>query len=207
VRSGASPDAGTGAARRSLIAAAAGALLLASPRHPALAQASRPAQPRGPALHGLPALSALDGSPLQLQQYLGRPLLLNLWASWCAPCLAEMPALAALRQARGPQGSGTFEVVALNAGQSINQVEQFLEERPLRLPIVLDPGKHAVARWQVRLLPTTLLFDAAGELVGRWTGERDWLAPAMLEELDRALATGAGANAPAAGLRVRRAGP
>jgi thiol-disulfide isomerase/thioredoxin len=207
VRPGASPEAGIGAARRSLIAAVAGcALLLASPPRAALAQASRTTRPRGPALHGLPTLSALDGSPLQLQQYLGRPLLLNVWASWCAPCVAEMPALAALRQARGPHGSGQLEVIALNAGQSINQVEQFLLERPLQLPIVLDPGKNALARWQVRLLPTTLLFDAAGELVGRWTGERDWWAPAVLDELDRALGPPSGTCAAATGEWTARAG-
>lgn len=200
------PDRGRLSQRRSFIAALGATMLLAPPAGRMLAQGARPSPGGSAGLQDAPALAGLDGSPLPLQRYLGQPLLLNLWASWCAPCLAEMPALAALREARGPEGSGQIEVVALNAGQSINQVEQFLEERPLQLPIVLDPRKLALARWQVRILPTTLLFGAAGELLARWTGERDWSSPAMLAEIDRALATGAG-TAPAGGSpQVRRAG-
>jgi thiol-disulfide isomerase/thioredoxin len=194
-------------ARRSLIAALGALVLLAPKARPALAQATGSPTARAAGLHDAPALSALDGSPLRLQRYLGRPLLLNLWASWCAPCLAEMPALAVLRDMRGPHGSGRIEVVALNAGQSINQVEQFLLERPLRLPIVLDPHKHAVARWQVRMLPTTLLFDAAGNLVARWRGEREWSSPEMLAALDRALVADTGSAAVVRDPQARRAGP
>src|SRR5690606_9592766 len=198
VRSGALPDRGRLRQRRSVIAALGGMMLLAQPPGPVVAQDATPPPGAAAGLQDAPAFAGLDGSPLPLQRYLGRPLLLNLWASWCAPCLAEMPALAALREARGPEGSGQIEVLALNAGQSINQVEQFLEERPLQLPIVLDPQKLALARWQVRILPTTLLFGAAGDLLARWTGERDWSSPAMLAEIDHALPAGAG-TAPAAG--------
>ena len=195
------PDRVAAPARRCLIAGLAGSLLLAPAARQPLAQpqARAPAKPPVPAgtpaldrdhgadLLGAPALSTLDGAPLPLQRYLGRPLLLNFWATWCGPCVAEMPALAALRNAQGPGGSGRIEVVAVNAGQSINQVEQFLVQRSLQLPIVIDAQKLALARWQVRLLPTTLLFDAAGRLRANWTGARDWASAAMARELDRAL--------------------
>ncbi len=153
-------------------------------------------------LQDAPQLTALDGSPLPLQRFLGRPLLLNFWATWCAPCIAEMPALSALRSAQGPPGSGRIEVVAVNAGQSINQVEQFLAERPLQLPIVLDPQKLALARWRVRVVPTTLLFDASGTLRATWLGERDWPGDAMVREIDGALAGSALGRQ-----QTRRAGP
>ena len=148
-----------------------------APAPPALSPA------RGAALRGTPMLSELDGKPLDLVRYLGRPLLVNLWATWCAPCLAEMPSLQALRDAGGPQGSGELEVVALNAGQSINQVEGYLKTLPLRLPIVMDQEKRALARWNVRVLPTTLLFDAAGVLRATSVGERDWADARVLGDI------------------------
>jgi thiol-disulfide isomerase/thioredoxin len=200
------PDRSKLTKRRSLLAALGATMLLAPPGARLLAQASRPAPDRAAGLQDSPPLAALDGSPLLLQRYLGVPLLINLWASWCAPCIAEMPALAALRKAQGAEGHGRIEVLALNAGQSINQVEQFLEERPLALPIALDPRKLAIARWQVRLLPTSLLFCASGDLIARWAGERDWNSPAMIAEIDRALATGTGVAPSGRRPRVHRAG-
>jgi len=156
---------------------------VANPR-PGTAPAPSALSPaRGAALRGTPMLSELDGKPLDLVRYLGRPLLVNLWATWCAPCLAEMPSLQALRDAGGPQGSGELEVVALNAGQSVNQVEGYLKTLPLRLPIVMDQEKRALARWNVRVLPTTLLFDAAGVLRATSVGERDWADARVLGDI------------------------
>ena len=154
---------------------------VANPRPGTAPSALSPA--RGAALRGTPMLSELDGKPLDLVRYLGRPLLVNLWATWCAPCLAEMPSLQALRDAGGPQGSGELEVVALNAGQSVNQVEGYLKTLPLRLPIVMDQEKRALARWNVRVLPTTLLFDAAGVLRATSVGERDWADARVLGDI------------------------
>jgi thiol-disulfide isomerase/thioredoxin len=168
------------AARRHLLAGVAGSVLLGTVARIASAV---PDDSLGTA----PVLSSIDGSPLLLQLYLGRPLLLNLWATWCAPCVAEMPALQALRLSQGPARSGLLEVVALNAGQSINQVEGFLKEHALQLPVVMDQKKLALARWNIRMLPTTLLFDADGRLRSRWTGERQWSGATMLQEIEAAL--------------------
>ena len=171
------------AQRRRLLAAAAAPLVVAFLGAATRAAAAQPGLP----LRGAPVLAGIDGTPMGLQRYLGRPLLLNLWATWCAPCLAEMPSLQALRAARGPGGSGRLEVIAVNAGQSINQVEGFLNKLPLKLPILLDPQKRVLARWQVRVLPTTLLFDADGSLRATYVGERNWSSPKVLDELDAAL--------------------
>ena len=138
-------------------------------------------------LRGTPVLSGLDARPVDLGQYLGRPLLLNVWTTWCAPCVAEMPSLQALRDAHGPAGSGWLNVLALNAGQSINQVEAFLKSLPLTLPIVMDPQKVALSRWKVRILPSTLLFDADGHVRATYVGERDWTGAAALDEIRAAL--------------------
>jgi thiol-disulfide isomerase/thioredoxin len=178
-----------------MTAAAAAGMTLAEVRvRPA--QAQRPAKPQPSArdsahaetsLQGLGPLSGLDGRPLDLRRQLGRPLLLNVWATWCAPCLAEIPSLQTLRDTHGPGGNGRFDVVAVNAGQSINQVEAFLKGLAVDLPIVMDPQGQAMSRWKVRVLPTTLLFDASGFLRTRWVGERDWSSNAALQEIEVAL--------------------
>jgi thiol-disulfide isomerase/thioredoxin len=170
--------------RRRLLTAAAGLVSAALPiAANARTEKASPAASRTMPLRGTPVLSDLDGRPVDLSRYLEHPLLLNFWATWCAPCVAEMPALQALRDTSGPRGSAEIEVVAINAGQSINQVEGFLKTLPLRLPIVMDPQKVTLARWQVRVLPTTLLFDAAGLLRATYVGARDWASAAVLEEV------------------------
>jgi thiol-disulfide isomerase/thioredoxin len=160
---------------------------------PSRATAARTQQ--DPSLRDLGPLTGLDGSSQDLRQYLGRALLLNLWATWCAPCIAEMPSLQSLRAAQGPGGRDWLEVVAVNAGQSADQVGRFLSERRLRLPVVLDPRKEVLSRWPVRVLPATLLFDGDGRLRHRWIGERDWASGDMLREIEAALGAARGERA------------
>jgi thiol-disulfide isomerase/thioredoxin len=128
---------------------------------------------------------------MDLARYHGRPLLLNLWATWCPPCVAELPSLQALRDAeRTRHGAGRgMEVVALDVGQSINQVEGFLASLPvpLALPVLLDPHKQSLGRWNVRVLPTTLVFDADGKLRATLLGARDWTSAAAREAIEAAL--------------------
>lgn len=141
-------------------------------------------------LSSAPRFSDLDGAAIDLSRYAGTPLLLNLWATWCPPCVAELPSLQRLRDARAAApGTERLEVVALNVGQSINQVEAFLASLPdrLTLPIVLDGDRRSLAHWRVRLLPTTLVFDAHGRLRDRIVGERDWTAAEAAAAIDSAL--------------------
>ena len=160
-------------------AASAAALALT---HPAVPRAASPAggSVRGrkpPSLLAAPRFSRLDGTPIDLAGHVGQPLLVNLWATWCPPCVAELPSLQRLRDARQAAPAGDrLEVLALNVGQSINQVESFLASlgSDLTLPIVLDSERHALAYWRVKVLPTTLVFDAHGSLRTTVTGERDW---------------------------------
>src|SRR5690606_30522662 len=93
-----------------------------------------------------PRFLRLDGTPMDLARLVGQPLLVNLWATWCPPCVAELPSLQRLRDARMAAPAGDrLEVVALNVGQSINQVESFLASMrsDLTLPLVLDSKRHA----------------------------------------------------------------
>ncbi|MEI2456712.1 TlpA disulfide reductase family protein [Lysobacter firmicutimachus] len=125
---------------------------------------------RGAAVPSL-TLPGLDGRPLSLPQaYAGRPLLVNLWASWCGPCIKEMPELD--RYARSQDGSGVQVIgIALDDRDS---VAAFLQRVPVGYPILLDaPGpRDAGVRWgnPKGVLPYTVLIGADGTLLKQRIG-------------------------------------
>jgi len=121
----------------------------------------------------------LDGREVALRSFANRPVVLNLWATWCPPCRREMPALLAA-QAQHPD----VAFVLVNQGESAAVVTTYVERERLRLPaqaatIVLDPGSQVAARLGAAGMPTTLFYDAAGRLRTRHVGE---LSPATLAD-------------------------
>ena len=117
-----------------------------------------------------------EGGKLTLAQFQEKVVLLNIWATWCAPCREEMPALDRLqRNLGGPD----FEVVALSidaAGASV--VKRFYEEVGVRsLAIYIDPTMRATATLAAVGVPTTLLIDRQGRELGRRTGPAEWDGP------------------------------
>ena len=130
-------------------------------------------------------LSDLSGRPARLRDLRGRVVLLNFWATWCAPCREEMPALELLAQELGPQG---LTVVGVNAKEPRPQVEAFVRQHGLRFPVLLDADGRAGRAYQVFALPATFVVDRRGSLVGTVLGIRDWAGPdarAYLRELLR----------------------
>ena len=116
-----------------------------------------------------------EGEAASLADFRGRPLLLNLWATWCAPCIAEMPTLDALA-ARG----GKLQVLAVSqdfAGQEA-KIATFFEERKLAaLEHYQDPELGLMDALKAEVLPTTILYDAQGREVWRVVGALDWNGP------------------------------
>jgi thiol-disulfide isomerase/thioredoxin len=113
------------------------------------------------------ALATLDERPVVLSSYTGRPVVLNLWASWCPPCRREMPVFEQA-QAQHPE----IDFVMVNQGESAQQARAFLESQGLQLKdVLLDPGSQTMQTFASRGLPTTLFFDEQGRLVDAHLGE------------------------------------
>lgn len=101
----------------------------------------------------------LGGGRISLAELEGRPVALNFWATWCPPCVIELPLLQEAERRHADVG---LAVVALNAGQHHEYLEGFMAERGLDIPIALDPGKDVYERYRVVGLPTTVWIDADG---------------------------------------------
>lgn len=119
-----------------------------------------------------PSLSALqlqsmDGSAASVGHNVGKPVVLNLWATWCPPCQREMPILA---QAQSDYPGVVFLMV--NQGEQAPTVQRFLQQKGLKFDhVLLDPLSEAMQTFGSRGLPTTLFFDANGKLVDSHIGE------------------------------------
>ncbi len=128
----------------------------------------------------LPAITFVDGSGAvhALRDYAGKGVLLNLWATWCAPCVAEMPSLAALARAAGPD----LVVLPLSTDRGgADVVQRFYRAHGIAgLPVLLDAKGAATEALGARGLPTTLIIDRKGRERARLEGGADWSAPAAL---------------------------
>ena len=113
-----------------------------------------------------------QGRPVRLADFGGRPLLVNLWATWCAPCVAEMPTLDALA---GREGEA-LQVLAISQDRDGRaKVESFFAERRFgMLQPFLDPQMSLMEELGVTTLPATILYDSDGREVWRVIGPKDW---------------------------------
>jgi thiol-disulfide isomerase/thioredoxin len=113
-----------------------------------------------------------EGQPVRLSVFRGRPLLVNFWATWCGPCVVEMPSLDALAARAGSD----LEILAVSQDLDGRQkVTDFFAARHFqRLEAYLDPQMRLMAALHLDTLPTTILYNAQGEEVWRMTGMADW---------------------------------
>ena len=117
-------------------------------------------------------LKALDGQNHSLTQHTGKLVLVNFWATWCLPCVREMPSIERLYAKYKPRG---LEIVAISLDQgNEDDVREFVAKYKLTFPIVLDPDHKAKALYKVRGLPTTYLVDRKGQVAGYGVGPREW---------------------------------
>lgn len=117
-------------------------------------------------------LPALDGTPVALEDLRGKAVMLNFWASWCAPCRMEMPELQRL-SANLPEGTALLTV---NTESSPDVAQRFLADAGYDLPTVQDAGGRAAIDYQVLSLPTTLFISPEGRVVARVSGPLTYTA-------------------------------
>lgn len=144
------------------------ALLLLGSGALAAQQALKP-WPGGPT----PALKLkdLEGREHALESYRGKVVLVNFWATWCAPCLEEMPSIERLRKSLEGR---PFAVLAVNLAEPDARVQAFLARMPLGFPVLMDRDAAAAKAWKARMLPATFIVGADGRVRYSHIGELDW---------------------------------
>ena len=118
-----------------------------------------------------------DGGDFTLAKFKGGPVLVNLWASWCAPCVKELPTLQKLEQAQTKDGK--LGVIAVSQDMAPKaSVDAFLNSKNIgRFAAYHDPEMALSSALGVQIMPTTILYDAAGKEVWRFFGDLDWSGP------------------------------
>ncbi len=117
-------------------------------------------------------LLTLDGRPAQLREFRGKLVLLNFWATWCAPCLQEMPSMERLYQTFKQTDFVLLAVSMDHQGEGV--ARPFVDNLKLNFPILLDNTLEVSRQYSVRGLPTSYLIDPDGLLIGVVIGARDW---------------------------------
>jgi peroxiredoxin len=112
---------------------------------------------------GMPApeftLPALDGQSVSLGGLKGKPVMVNFWATWCSPCVHEMPYIQETYEVWSVKG---LIILAININESPSQVQGFMQENQLSFPVLLDGGGEVAEQYGVRAIPTTIFIDGEG---------------------------------------------
>ena len=131
---------------------------------------------------GVPApnftFPGLDGKKVNLADYKGKVVLLNIWATWCAPCVAEMPSMEKLYQELKDEG---FEILAVSVDESgAEAVNPFMEKHKLGFPVLLDTKGDIKTLYQATGIPESFIIDGEGIIVEKIIGPRDWAASSAI---------------------------
>ena len=133
------------------------------------------------------SLTTLDGRELALNDYQGKYLLVNFWATWCGPCKVEMPSLELLY--RKFQKRNFAMIAVSNDIFGAQVVEPYIQAQNFTFPVGLDPKLKVSNQFGVISLPTTFLIDPQGKIIGVLNGAENWADPKTLLYFDQLLAT------------------
>lgn len=130
-------------------------------------------------------LLTVDGAPFSLQQLRGKVVLVNFWATWCEPCVTEMPSLQRLHDQLLASG---FEVLAVNYQEGPARIAAFTQKMNLTLPVVRDTDGSVAKAWSARVFPASYLIDRNGNMRYVTSGAADWTSPALVSTIRTLLA-------------------
>jgi len=100
-----------------------------------------------------------EEEPISLSDLRGKPVMLNFWATWCGPCVSEMPYLQQVYEEWSDKG---LVLLAINKGEPPSQVKEFLQNHNLSLPVLLDTKQVIAQKYSIRAIPTTFFIDKEG---------------------------------------------
>jgi thiol-disulfide isomerase/thioredoxin len=133
----------------------------------------------------------LQGRQRSLDDYIGKLVLLNFWATWCPPCRREMPSMQALYEQFHDDG---LEIVALNVLEDRSTAADFIEETGYTFPVLLDADGRTATTYAIRYFPTTYVIDRNGVVLGRREGFHDWSSPEVTSGFEVLLRAGSAAE-------------
>ncbi len=113
----------------------------------------------------------VHGNRIRLSDYRGKVVFLNFWATWCPPCLAEMPAMDRLHRMLKTED---FAMVAVSVKEPARQVRTFYRDKNYSFPPYLDPNGSAMRQFAIRSIPTTFILNREGHVIGAALGPREW---------------------------------
>jgi peroxiredoxin len=119
----------------------------------------------------------LEGRPAKLSDLRGKVVVLNFWATWCPPCVEEMPSLNRLHQKISAQGG---MVLGISVDDNAQAYENFLREHQIAFPTYRDPSKEISSSYGTFMYPETYIIDPRGRFAQKIIGPRDWDAPEMV---------------------------
>jgi cytochrome c biogenesis protein CcmG/thiol:disulfide interchange protein DsbE len=142
-----------------------------------LLSSCRSSAPKG-AAGGAPDFTVTDiqGQKISLSDYRGKVVLLDFWATWCAPCLQEIPHFIDMQQKLGPQG---FQAIGLSMDDDLKPVQEFYQEHKLNYPVALGDSKIATSFGGILGLPVTFVINRDGQIRKKFVGATD---PAQIEQ-------------------------
>ena len=135
-----------------------------------------PVKPPVPALR----LRDLDGKLHDIEDYKGRVVVVNFWATWCAPCRKELPSLDRAWTALKRDG---VQLLAVSMGDSAEKVDRFLKRYPVDIPILVDERATLKQSWQLQGMPTTYVVAPNGVIYFGAIGEREWDSREILDQI------------------------
>jgi len=119
-----------------------------------------------------------DGRSVRLNDFLGRFVLLNFWATWCYPCLKEMPDLEKVYQS---MGKNDLVILAVAMGENVEKIKKFSQKNSFTFPLLSDENMEITKLYNVKNIPVTYLIDPEGIILGRALGIRDWSSHELMD--------------------------
>jgi len=139
-------------------------------------------------------LPDIQGHLVRLADLRGRPVLINIWATWCSPCREEMPSMNALYKDYSAKGLAMVAIATDTGGKAV--VAPFIQAHGLTFPVLLDPQNMVGTQLQVPGIPTSYLLDKWGRIIGLVIGARDWHSRKIRHLIERLLAEEGGGTTP-----------